>query len=101
MAFEQELDIYLRSRFTLMVLVTPEEERALQSVKQVCDKAQRPCLSWDVADGFGAVTNWRGTIPTARDPLSALEQVDKADGDGLFVLKDFHDCWSKGNEKVR
>jgi SpoVK/Ycf46/Vps4 family AAA+-type ATPase len=94
MAFEQELDIYLRSRFTLMILVTPEEERALQSVKQVCDKAQRPCLSWDVADGFQAVTNWRGTIPTARDPLSALEQVDKADGDGLFVLKDFHDCWS-------
>ena len=94
MAFEQELDIYLRSRFTLMVLVTPEEERALQSVKQVCDKAKRSCLSWDVADGFQAVINWRGTIPTARDPLSALEQVDKADGDGLFVLKDFHDCWS-------
>ena len=23
-----------------------------------------------------------------------MEQVDKADGDGLFVLKDFHDCWS-------
>ena len=94
MAFEQELDIYLRSRFTLMVLVTPEEERALQSVKQVCDRAKRPCLSWDVADGFQAITNWLGSIPSARDPLSALEQVDKADGDGLFVLKDFHDCWS-------
>ncbi len=33
-------------------------------------------------------------MSSARDPLSALEQVDKADGDGLFVLKDFHDCWS-------
>ena len=94
MAFEQELDIYLRSRFTLMVLVTPEEERALQSIKQVCDRAQRPCLSWDVADGFNAITNWQGTVPSARDPQTALEQVDKADGDGLFVLKDFHDCWS-------
>lgn len=94
MAFEQELDIYLRSRFTLMVLVTPEEERALQSVKQVCDRAKRPCLSWDVADGFQAIINWSGSMPSARDPLSALEQVDKADGDGLFVLKDFHDCWS-------
>ena len=94
MAFEQELDIYLRSRFTLMVLVTPEEERALQSVRYVCDKAKRPCLSWDVADGFQAVTNWSGSMPSARDPLSALEQIDKADGDGLFVLKDFHDCWS-------
>jgi ATPase family associated with various cellular activities (AAA) len=94
MAFEQELDIYLRSRFTLMVLVTPEEERALQSVRYVCDKAKRPCLSWDVADGFQAVTNWSGSMPSARDPLSALEQIDKVDGDGLFVLKDFHDCWS-------
>ncbi|BAU65781.1 hypothetical protein YCF46 [Stanieria sp. NIES-3757] len=94
MAFEQELDIYLRSRFTLMILVTPEEERALQSVKQVCERTQRSCLSWDVADGFGAVTNWRGSIPSAKDPLSALEQVDKAEGDSLFVLKDFHDCWT-------
>ncbi len=94
MAFEQELDIYLRSRFTLMVLVTPEEERALQSVRYVCDKAQRPCLSWDVADGFQAITNWSDSMPSARDPLSALEQIDKVDGDGLFVLKDFHDCWS-------
>ena len=55
-----------------MVLVTPEEEQALQSVKQVCDKAKRPCLSWDVADGFQVVINWRGTIPTARDHPSAL-----------------------------
>ena len=94
MAFERELDIYLRSRFTLMILVTPEEERALQSIKQVCARAKRPCLSWDVADGFQAIINWSGSIPSARDPLSALEQVDKADGDGLFVLKDFHDCWS-------
>ena len=94
MTFEQELDIYLRSRFTLMVLVTLEEERALQSVKQVCDHAKRPCLSWDVADGFQAVTNGGGSIPSARDPLTALEQVEQADGDGLFVLKDFHDCWS-------
>lgn len=94
MPFEQELDIYLRSRFTLIVLVTPEEERALAIVKVVCDRAGRSCLSWDVADSFQAVTNLRGSLPNARDPITALEQIDKADGDGLFILKDFHDCWS-------
>ncbi len=51
MTFEQELDIYLRARFTLMVLVTPEEERALQTVKSVCERTSRPCLTWDVAVG--------------------------------------------------
>lgn len=94
MPFEQELDIYLRSRFTLIVLVTPEEERALSIVKVVCDRSQRPCLTWDVADDFQSLTNWRASLPSARDPLSALEQVDKIEDDSLFVLKDFHDCWS-------
>ena len=99
MLFEQELDIYLRSRFTLIVLVTPEEERALAVVKVVCDRAQRPCLTWDVADGFQVLTNWRSSLPSAKDPITALEQVDKAEGDGLFILKDFHDCW--GNPQFK
>jgi AAA+ superfamily predicted ATPase len=99
MAFEQELDIYLRARFTLM-LVTLEEERALQTVKEVCEQSQRPCLTWDAADGFQVLTGGgKGPLPSARDPLSALEQVDKAEGDTLFVLKDFHECW--GNAQVK
>lgn len=94
MSFEQELDIYLRSRFTLIVLVTPEEERALSIVKVVCDRTQRSCLTWDVGDGFQVLANWLSSTPSARDPITALEQIDKAEGDSLFVLKDFHDCWS-------
>lgn len=99
MPFEQELDVYLRSRFTLIVLVTPEEERVLSAVKAVCDRAQRPCLTWDIGDGFQSLTTWRGSLPSARDALTALEQIDKVDGDGLFVLKDFHDCW--GNPQIK
>ena len=98
MGFEQELDVYLRARFTLMVLVTPEEERALQSIKAVCERAKRPCLTWDVADAFQPLTAG-GPPPAARDPVSALEQIDKAEGDTLFVLKDFHECWSNAQIK--
>lgn len=75
MAFEKELDIYLRARFTLMVLVTPEEERALHMVQAVCEPTQRTCLTWDVADGFQALAGGGTSIPSARDPLSALEQI--------------------------
>jgi hypothetical protein len=99
MAFEKELDIYLRARFTLMVLVTPEEERALHMVKAVCEQTQRACLTWDVADGFQTLTGGGTSMPSARDPLSALEQIDKADGNTLFVLKDFHECW--GNAQIK
>jgi AAA+ superfamily predicted ATPase len=98
MTFEQELDVYLRARFTLLVLVTPEEERALQTVKGVCERSKRPCLTWDVADGFQALTS-TVSKSLARDPLSALEQVDKAEGDAVFVLKDFHECWTNSQIK--
>ena len=39
MDFEERLDIYLRARFTLIVLVTLEEERALQVIRSVCERA--------------------------------------------------------------
>jgi AAA+ superfamily predicted ATPase len=97
-AFDEILDIYLRARFTLIVLVTPEEERALEVVKGTCERAGRPCLAWDVADGF-QVLSGKDTPPSARDPLTALEQVDKMRGDGLFVLKDFHEFWNDARIK--
>ena len=99
--FEKSLDTYLRARFTLVVLVTHEEERALQMIMQMCDETSRACLSWDVAEGFQWVTSGTGSLPPARDPLAALEQIDKMDDRlaTLFVLKDFHDFWS--NAQVR
>ncbi len=93
MYFEEELNTYLRARFTLILLVTSEEERVLQIVKRVCAQMHRPCLAWDVAEGFHSLTGGGSGPPSARDPLSALEQVDKAQGNALYVLKDFHECW--------
>jgi AAA+ superfamily predicted ATPase len=99
MSFEQELDVYLRARFTLIVLVTAEEERALHTVQTVCERLKRPALTWDIADGFQSLTGAEEVPAPARDALAALEQVDKAAGEGVFVLKDFHECWNAGPVK--
>ncbi len=99
MNLEQELDLYLRARFTLIVVVTPEEERVLQIIKALCERGQRPCLSWDLGDGFRVVAGNEANPPVARDPISALEQLDKATNNALFVLKDFHDCWTNAQVK--
>jgi hypothetical protein len=84
--FEQQLELYLRARCTLLVLMTPEEDRAVRAVLHVCDQLRRPCLSWDVADHFQPLTPG-AAVPVAREPLAALEHIDKADGDGIFVLR--------------
>jgi AAA+ superfamily predicted ATPase len=101
MNFEKELDTYLRARFTLIVLVTHEEERAIKVITRMCEETRRIAISWDAAEGFQWITSDNGSLPSARDPLSALEQIDKMDGSisSLFVLKDFHDSWT--NAQVR
>ncbi len=95
----QELELYIRARFTLIVLSTVEEERALELLRRLCERAQKTCLSWDIADGFQHVAGAPASLPAARDPLTALEQIEKWDGGALFVLKDFHEAW--GNAQVK
>ena len=99
MGFEQQLNIYLRARFTLIVLTTPEEERALQDIRTVCERGKRACITWDFADSFQWLTGGPGAIPTVKDPLAALDQIEKMETDALFVLKDFHECWNVAQVK--
>ncbi len=102
MEFTQQLDTYLRARFTLIVLITAEEQRALDLISQTCRDTRRTCLSWDAADGFAWVLDGGGSkLPTARDAITALNEIASWDRNEptLFVLKDFHDLWS--NAQVR
>ncbi|MFO0926654.1 MAG: AAA family ATPase [Gemmataceae bacterium] len=88
MTFEQQLELSLRARCTLVVLVTVEEERAVAIVRRLCERLRHPCLVWDLAEGFA------GATPPAADPLEALDRIDRSDADGLFVLRDFHLSWA-------
>ena len=99
MGFEEELDILLRARFTLIVLVTPEEERALEAIKAVCQRGKRPCFTWDVADGFQALAGATHRSRTARRPADRPRADRQGDGDRLYVLKDFHEAWTNPQVK--
>jgi len=97
MTFTEQLDLYLRARCTLIIIVSSEEDRALSAIRATAQSytPARGCLVWDSAEGFQALTPCLA-VPSARDPLQALEQADRLEGDILFVLKDFHDCWNLG-----
>ena len=60
-----QVDLALRSRVTLIVLVTPEEERALQLVREVCERWNPPrqCVSWDIVDGYSTVVGTGFSAP--------------------------------------
>lgn len=99
MSFRTDLDTFLRARFTLLVVSTVEEERALAEVEQVCRDTARDLVVWDLASGFsgrpGAVLKGGG------DPISVLETIGSQPRDSVavFVLKDFHEFWNDARVK--
>jgi len=100
MTFDEQLDTFLRARFPLILVVSHEEERCLQIIKSLCERTQRTLLSWDFSDGFKTLTGSRATPPDARDPLTALEQIEAlALPNSIFILKDFHEAWDNPQVK--
>ncbi|GAB2578900.1 AAA family ATPase [Streptomyces capparidis] len=109
MTIEREIGLYLRARVPLLVLVTVEEQRALavlDAVRRERD-ASADLVSWDVADGFHSASG--ASLPQAPTPERALEKIAelvkaRPGRRDLYVLKDFHEFWSKSpvvRRKVR
>ncbi len=88
MSFEQQLDLLIRSRYPILFIPTPEEERAEQLIAQaaVLGSPRRAVFSWDFVNGFES-----GLARQAGNPLQALAEIEKAAAEvpSLFVLRDF------------
>ena len=97
--FVEELGLLLRARFTLMIVTTAEEDRAIRLILEQAEGASRPVLVWDIASGFVSPSN--GPVPAAADPMTALDAVKALDGNHIVVLKDFHDFWADARIKRR
>ena len=100
MDFEEELDVHLRSRSTLICIVSLEEERIISAVQAVCKRLKRALHVWDHADYFTTLPGQAaGGLQQVKDPLTLLETIEKTDTEAVFILRDFHQCW-KGQDRI-
>ena len=88
MEFGQDLDLLVRSRYPLIYVPTPEEQRAEDAIQTAAQSPTPPrqVLVWDFVEGFtpgGGAKN---------DPVAALETIRTRppDQSWVFVLRDFH-----------
>ena len=100
MSIQEEIRLYLRARVALIVLVTVEEQRAIEVLDEVRrDRdADSDLVLWEVADGFDSKVGRQ--LPDAADPLGALGKIKEMalkapSRRDLYVLKDFHEFWGK------
>jgi AAA+ superfamily predicted ATPase len=100
MNVQEEIRLYLRARVALIVLVTVEELRAIQVLDEVRRERDRDSdlVVWDIADRFDSKAGRQ--LPDAVDPGTALDKIKEQalkapERRDLYVLKDFHEFWSK------
>ncbi|GAA3260942.1 AAA family ATPase [Dactylosporangium siamense] len=101
MTLQQEIQLCLRARVALIVLVTVEERRAIDILRAVATDRNADLVCWDVADRFSSEP--KRTIPDAATPEAALDKIRELSDQqrpDLYVLKDFHEFWTK-NPAIR
>ncbi len=98
---QQQIDIFLRARFTLLHVVTHEEDRVVADLRALCRRTERELLVWDHADYFRKLAGSQPDPAAAKDPLAALEAIEKDGNETVFVLRDFHQCWKNQPRVVR
>lgn len=86
MNFEADLNLTLRARYPLIYIPSTEEERVEASLSNVA-KSRRSIFVWDFVDGYQSNPTDAGM--GKRNPLQALEFVDKIPKGAVFILRDF------------
>ncbi|MBP6840463.1 MAG: AAA family ATPase [Kofleriaceae bacterium] len=91
-AFTSELDMLVRARYPLLYLVSWEEARVDGMLEELATQHGKHLLEWSVTRGLRRTGGVRGGAPVEaqRDPIKALQAIEKLPEPSLIVLKDFH-----------
>jgi SpoVK/Ycf46/Vps4 family AAA+-type ATPase len=96
---QEELSILIQSQYSLIYLVTSEEDRAEQEVMLIAERErpQRRVFSWTLTRGiveYGPAggTPQQGTIP----PQQALDFAIRQRDPSIFIFKDLHPFLDRG-----
>lgn len=84
----QEIEDLIRAAYPLIYVISPEEDRVEATLREVSGRRKRRFVTWSITEGFGEEG---GNLPKdVRDPVRALENVDRFEDHALFVFRDFH-----------
>ncbi len=84
------LEVYIRARYPVLWIVTPEEERALAELDRLAVGLKRRLLLWSITTGQTNPALPGSMERSRRDPLQMLQGVLDDQEPALYVLRDFH-----------
>ena len=87
-----ELNTLTRAKYPIIYIVSWEERRIEDMLRQVAIERRKKLYGWTITNGIMPldVVQTHPIDPTTRDPLNALDFVAQSQEAAMFVLKDFH-----------
>ncbi|MGE5308824.1 MAG: AAA family ATPase [Deltaproteobacteria bacterium] len=88
---DRNIDILVRARYPLLYVVSWEEARILEKLRDMAQKRVKKLFLWSVTRGIYTLEDDPTKVDAStRDPLNALSYVEKYPDAALFVFLDFH-----------
>ncbi len=87
-----ELEILIRARYPILYVVTWEERRVEQQLREIAQRRKKQLISWSIAAGFVKVGSEPANTRAQKvsDPVEALDAVIEQKEPAIYVFKDFH-----------
>ena len=87
-----ELNTLTRAKYPIIYLVSWEERRIEDMLRQVAIERRKKLYEWTLTNGIMPldVVQTHPVDPATRDPLNALDFVAHSQEAAIFLLKDFH-----------
>jgi hypothetical protein len=82
-----ELRLLVNSRYPLITVETPEEERLEVMLREVAEELGVPLYEWTVTTGLAKCGG--AAMYNSDQPDQALANIPLIQGDAIFLLKDF------------
>jgi len=89
----RDIDVLIRARYSLLYVVSWEERRVLQALREVVVGQDKNFYTWSETMGMQDGTKHIGAAPAdarTRDPLHVLDIIRSSHEPAVYVLKDFH-----------
>src|SRR5690606_21012924 len=91
--FVRNLEHLVRARYSLLYLVTWEEDRARRVLIDLAESLKKSLFEWSITDGLRSMDGSSQATPDrrrTREPLAVLNEILQSDASAIYVLKDFH-----------
>lgn len=87
-ADDTELETLIRARYPIIYVVSWEEKRVEEALREITQARNKKMYQWTVTQGM--VQNPANRNEETRDPLAALDFVLQSRDQAVFLFKDFH-----------